>query len=108
MKQIVAFVRPSHAGRVVHALESAGLYHLSFCRIHEVVHPDGPIVRAQMGSDGSTEVRVEAYCEQDRVEHTVALIRELGRVGDLLAGAVFVHSVDEAWSIGSGHHTEQS
>ena len=108
MKQIVAFVRPSHAGRVVHALESAGLYHLSFCRIHKVVHPDGPIVRAQMGSDGSAEVRIEAYCEQDRVEHAVALIREFGRVGELPAGAVFVHSVDEALSIGSGHHTEQS
>ncbi len=92
----------------MHALESAGLYHLSFCRIHKVVHPDGPIVRAQMGSDGSAEVRIEAYCEQDRVEHAVALIREFGRVGELPAGAVFVHSVDEALSIGSGHHTEQS
>lgn len=101
MKLIVAFVRPSHAGRVVHALECAGLYQLSLGRVHGVVHPDELITRADMGSDGSAEVRLEAYCQDDRVEQTVALIRETGHIGDLPSGTVFVHPVEQAGVIGN-------
>lgn len=101
MKLIVAFVRPSDADRVVYALERAGLYQLSLCRVHGVVRPDGPILRADMGSDGTAEVRLEAYCDDNRVEQAVALIRETGHVGDLPSGAVFVHPVEQAGVIGN-------
>lgn len=96
MKLIVAFVHPSHAGPVVRALEQAGLYHLSLSRVHGLVQPDAPIVRADLGAEGELEVRLEAYCEDARVEKVVELIRENGRIGGLPSGAVFVHPVDHA------------
>lgn len=43
MKLIVAFVHPAQSGRVVRALETAGVYHLSLSRVHGVVQPDAPI-----------------------------------------------------------------
>lgn len=99
MKMIVAFVHASHAGSVVRALEQAGLYHLSLSRVHGIVQPDAPIVRADMGAEGELEVRLEAYCEDARFEQVVGLIREIGHVGGLPSGAVFVHPVDHAWSV---------
>lgn len=100
MKVIVAFVHPSRAPRVIHALERVGLYHLSFSRVHGVLSPSEPIVRAELASEGSTEVRLEAYCAEGLITQTAALIRETARVGDFPSGAVFVHPVDEAWNIG--------
>ncbi len=99
MKLIVAFVHSSHAGPVVRALEQAGLYHLSLSRVHGVVQPDTAIVRADMGSEGELEVRLEAYCEDAHLEQVVGLIREKGHVGGLPSGAVFVHPVDHAWPV---------
>ncbi len=100
MKLIVAFVRPAQAGRVVHGLEEAGVYHLSLSRVRGIVQPDTPIVRADMGGEGEPEVRLEAYCEGARVEPIVALIQDQGHVGDLPSGTVFVHPVDHAWVVG--------
>lgn len=100
MKLIVAFVHPAQAGRVVRSLEEAGVYHLSLSRVHGVVQPDAPIVRADMGAEGEPEVRLEAYCQDAQVEQVVGLIRDRGRVGDMPSGAVFVHPVDQAWCVG--------
>lgn len=100
MKLIVAFVHPGQSGRVVRALEKAGVYHLSLSRVHGVVQPDAPIVRADMGGEGEPEVRLEAYCEDARVEQVVGLIQDRGHVGDFPSGAVFVHPVDQAWRVG--------
>jgi nitrogen regulatory protein PII len=99
MKLIVAFIRPSHAEPVVRALEQAGLYHLSLSRVHGVVQPDAPVVRADMGAEGELEVRLEAYCEDARFEQAVELIRETGHIGSLPSGALFVHPVDHAWIV---------
>ena len=107
MKLIVAFVHPAHSGRVVRALEEAGVYHLSLSRVHGVVQPDGPIVRADMGGEGAPEVRLEVYCEEARVEQVVGLIRARGHVGDLPSGAVFVHPVDHAWGVGTASAGER-
>ena len=100
MKLVVAFVHPAQAGRVVRALEKAGVYHLSLSQVHGILKPDAPIVRADMGGEGEPEVRLEAYCEDGRVEHIVGLIRDRGHVGELPSGTVFVHPVDHAWGIG--------
>jgi len=100
MKLVVAFVHPAQAGGVVRALEQAGVYHLSLSRVHGIVQPDAPIVRADMGGEGEPEVRLEAYCEDVRIEHIVGLIRDRGHVGDLPSGTVFAHPVDHAWGIG--------
>ena len=100
MKLVVAYIHPIQAGRVVRALEEAGVYHLSHSRVHGVVQPDAPIVRADLGSEGESEIRLEAYCEEARVAHVVGLIRDRGHVGDLPSGAVFVHPVDQAWGVG--------
>lgn len=100
MKLIVAFVHPAQAGRVVRGLEEAGVYHLSLSRVHGIVQPDASIVRADMGGEGEPEVRLEAYCEEARVEQVVGLIRDRGHVGDFPSGAVFVHPVDQAWLVG--------
>ena len=107
MKLIVAFVHPSHAGPVVRALERAGLYHLSLSRVHGVVQPDAPIVRPDLGPEGEPEVRLEAYCEDARVEQVVGLIREKGHVGGLPSGTVFIHPVDHAWRVGQAVKGEQ-
>jgi len=100
MKLIVAFVHPDHAGRVVRALEKAGVYHLSLSRVHGIVQPDAPIVRADLGGEGAPEVRLETYCEEALVEQIVGLIQDRGHVGDLPSGAVFVHPVDRAMGVG--------
>ena len=105
MKLIVAFVHPSHADRVIQVLERAGLFQLSVAHVHGVVHPGGPIVRADMAPEGGSEVRLEAYCDEARVEQVVALIQQAARIGDLPSGAVFVHPVEQAWGI--GHTTGQ-
>ena len=99
MKLIVAFLHPLHAEPVVRALEQAGLYHLSLSRVHGLVQPDAPIVRADMSAEGELEVRLEAYCEDARSEQVVGLIREKGHVGGLPSGTVFVHPVDHAWPV---------
>lgn len=101
MKMVVAFVRPSQADRIVHVLDRAGLFQLSLSRVHGVVRPNAPVVRADMAPEGELEIRLEAYCENDRVEHVVAVIHEMGRVGDLASGAMFVHPVDRAWGVGN-------
>lgn len=100
MKLIVMFVRPLHAPRLVQALQQAGLYHLSLARVHGVVHPDEPIAQADMGPNGSQEVRIDAYCEDARVEAVVALACEAGHIGGLPSGALFVHPVEQARTIG--------
>lgn len=100
MKLVVAFVHPAQADPVVQALERAGVYHLSLSRVHGVVQPDAPIVRADMGSEGTAEVRLEVYCEEARVEQVVGLIRDRGHIGDLPSGAVFVQPVDRACGVG--------
>lgn len=100
MKLIVAFIHPSQADRVVQVLERAGLFQMSVARVHSVVHPGGPIVRADLAPEGSSEVRFEAYCEEPRVEHVVTLRKEAARIGDFPAGAVFVHPVEQAWGLG--------
>lgn len=100
MKQIVAFVHSSHANRIVRALETAGLYQLATSRVHGVVHPGEPIVRADLADEGGAEVRLEAYCDEDRLEMAVRLIREHGHIGDFPSGAVFVLPVEQAWDIG--------
>lgn len=100
MKMIVAFVRPSLADRIVRVIERAGLYHLSLCRVHGVVHPSETIVRADLAPEGEADVRLEAYCDDARVEQVVALIREAGRIGDLPGGAVFVVPVEQYAGIG--------
>lgn len=99
MKLIIAFLHPSHAGPVVRALEQAGLYHLSLSRVHGVVQPHAPIVRADLSAEGELEVRLEAYCEDARFEQVIGLIREKAHVSGLPSGAVFVHPVDHAWSV---------
>lgn len=101
MKMIVGFVRPSLAHRVVRVIERAGLYHLSVSRVHGVVHPNEAIVRADMAPEGEPDIRLEAYCEDGRVEEIVALIREVGRIGELPVGAVFVVPVDRHEAIGA-------
>lgn len=107
MKMIVAFVRPSLADRIVRVIERAGLYHLSLCRVHGVVRPNEAIVRADMAPEGEADVRLEAYCEDGRVEQIVALIQEAGRIGDLLTGAVFVAPVDQYTAIGQADGSHQ-
>lgn len=106
MKLIVAFVHASHANHVVQLLERAGLFLLAVSRVHGVVHPDEPIFRPELAAEGSPEVRVEAYCEDARVEEVVALIQETGRVGDFPSGAVFVHPVDQVAKIGPSRRLE--
>ena len=100
MKVIVAFVRPSLAARIVRVIEGAGLYHLSVSRVHCIVHPKEAIVRPDMSPEGEADVRLEAYCEDARAEQIVAVIREVGRIGDLPVGAVFVVPVERHESIG--------
>lgn len=100
MKMIVAFVQPSLSERIVRVIEGAGLFHLSICRVHGVVHPHKPIFRAELAPEGEAVVRLEAYCEDARVDRVMALICEVGRIGDLSAGAVFVMPVDQHQAIG--------
>ena len=106
MKMIVAFVRPSLADRNVRAIERAGLYHLSLSRVHGVVHPNEAIVRADLAPEGESDVRLEAYCEDARTEQIVALIHEVGRIGDLPVGAGFVVPVERHEAIGPSSPAE--
>lgn len=101
MKMIVAFVRPSLAERIVRVIERAGLYHLSLSGVRGIVHPNEAIIRADMAPEGEADVRLEAYCEDAPVEQIVAVIREVGRIGDFLVGAVLVVPVDRHEAIGS-------
>lgn len=96
MKLVVAFVHADHAHGVVQALERSGLFHVSFSRVLTVVQPDAPIFRPELASEGDWDVRLEAYCADDRVEQVMALIRERAHVGALPCGAVFVHPVEQA------------
>lgn len=107
MKMIVAFVRPSLADRIVRVIERAGLYHLSLCRVHGVVHPNEVIARADLAPEGEADVRLEAYCADGRAEQIVALIQEAGRIGDLPTGAVFVVPVDQYAAIGQADGSHQ-
>lgn len=104
MKRVVAFVHADRAQRVVQALERAELFHLSMSRVHAIVQPDTPIVRAQLASEGWPEVRLEAYRADQRVDSVVALIRERTQTGELPTGAVFVHPVE----LGSALHQSRS
>ena len=100
MKMIVAFVRPSLAERIVRVIERAGVYQLSLTQVQVIVNPNKAIVRAEMAPEGEVDTRLEAYCEDARVEQIVAAIREGGRIGDLPVGAVFVVPVDRYEAIG--------
>ncbi len=100
MKMIVAFVRPSLAERIVRVIELAGLYHLSLSGVRGIVHPNEAIVRADLAPDGEADVRLEAYCEDARVEQIMAVIREVGRIGDFPVGVVFVVPVDRHEALG--------
>lgn len=100
MKMIIAVVRPSLAERIVRVIERAGLYHLSLSGVRGIVHPNEAIVRADLAPEGEADVRLEAYCEDARVERIVAVIREVGRIGDLPVGAMFVAPVGQHESLG--------
>lgn len=101
MKLIVAFLHHQRAGHAVRALETLGLYHLSISSTTVLIQPDTRTWSAELAPHGEGEVRVDAYCPDDLVATTVALLREYGRIGDLPAGALFVHPVSEVGLIHS-------
>lgn len=101
MKLIVAFLHHQRAGHAARALGTLGLYHLSISSTTVLVQPDAPAWSAELTAHGEGEVRVDAYCPDDLVATAVALLREYGRIGDLPAGALFVHPVADAGLIHS-------
>jgi len=97
MKRITALLHAHRTSDVVRALEAAGESRLS------VVHASG-LLRAssvheqdysvELGERVTQEIQLDVFCEDDRVEALVELIRTTGRTGQATAGWVFVGSLD--------------
>lgn len=102
MKLIVAYVRASSADGLLRVIERAGLHQLSLARVHVVVRPPALSAGDDAAQENDSDVRLEAYCEDERADHVLALILEVGRIGPRPLGSVFVVPVERHAVIAPG------
>ncbi len=98
MKRITALLHAHRMGDIVHALEALGERRIS------IVHSTG-LLRAssareqdysvQLGERVTQEIQLDVFCEADRVEDIVALLRQHGRTGPHNSGWIFVSAVEQ-------------
>lgn len=99
MKQIKAFVNRKRVADLVHALEAGGFGRLSLFDVKGLLHAldkRDQEYSVALGEQIVSEVQMELFCEDDRVEAAVAIFRSVGRTGRADAGAVYVSPIDQA------------
>lgn len=103
MKLVKSFVHHVRAASVVEALADAGFRNLT---LHDVKGMLKPINDSEQdySRDASSlvisEARLSLVVEDQDVDAVVAIIRTVGRVGNTVAGYVYVSPVDQAFTIG--------
>lgn len=102
MKRITALLHAHRMSDIVHALEAAGERRIS------VVHAAGLLPASsareqqysvELGERVTQEIQLDVFCEDDRLDALLALIRRHGRTGRENSGWIFVGNVERGIAI---------
>jgi len=106
MKEIKAFIHHNRIADVFHALKSnnfcEGRCNISVSNVTGTLAGLGDKEQkysVELGESVITEVKLEVICEDEHVVKAVALIREIARTGQNLAGWIYIHNIDDALQI---------
>jgi nitrogen regulatory protein P-II 1 len=102
MKEVKAFIHHGRVVDVIHALEEAGFRYLSVSDVKGLLtalSAQEQIYSMELGERMTKQIKLEVFCDDDRVERAVQLIRLHGRTGQNVAGWVYQSTMDHAWPI---------
>lgn len=97
MKIVTAFVHRGRVSDIVHALEAAGFRYLTVIDVKGLLNAISAVEEyysIELGEKVTDEVKLELICEDDKAAHAVALIRQHGRTGQVIAGLAYVTPVE--------------
>jgi nitrogen regulatory protein P-II 1 len=102
MKRITTLLHAHRMGDIVHALEAAGEHRISVVQARGLLRASSSREQdysVELGDLVTQEIQLDVFCEDDRLDALVELIRGLGRTGQVNAGWIFVSSVDAGFPI---------
>lgn len=102
MKRITALLHPQRLAEVVHALEAAGERRLSVVQARGLLQTANNRTSdysVELGERVTQEFQLEVFCDDDKLEALVGVIRRLGRSGHQPSGWVFVSPVESGQAI---------
>jgi nitrogen regulatory protein PII len=105
MKELKAFVRVERADQIIHALERAGIKHMTITHVQAVgmsVDTSDVRISFELSSRYEKMIKLEIVCPADRVEEIMRIIKRDGHTGRPGDGIVYISSVDSALKIRSG------
>jgi nitrogen regulatory protein PII len=102
MKCIKAFVHRNRIGDVVHALEVDGFRQLSLFDVRgllRAINSREQEYSVELGGPVVSEVQLEIFCEDDRVQRAIEIVRALAKTGHRGSGWVYVVPIEAAQPI---------
>ncbi|MFY2764839.1 MULTISPECIES: P-II family nitrogen regulator [Arenimonas] len=98
MKRITALLHAHRMSDIVHALEAAGERRLSVVQARGLLRASSAREQdysVELGERVTQEIQLDVFCEDERVDAIIALIRQHGRTGQVNAGWIFTSSIDD-------------
>mgnify|MGYP005753815591 CR=1 FL=1 len=92
MKRITALLHAHRMSDIVHALEAAGERRLSVVQARGLLRASSAREQdysVELGERVTQEIQLDVFCEDERVDAIIALIRQHGRTGQVNAGWIF-------------------
>jgi len=102
MKEIKAFIHRNRVADVIHVLKDAGFRNLSVVDVKGMLNALDSKEReyaVELGEETITEVKLELFCEDERVAEAVGLIRKNSRTGQPNAGWIYLSDIVAALPI---------
>ena len=98
MKRITALRHAHRMSGIVHALEAAGERRISIVHAHGLLRASSAREQqfsVELGERMTQEIQLDVFCDDNRVEELVDLIRSHGRTGQANSGWIFVAPIDD-------------
>ena len=98
MKRITVLLHAHRMSDIVHALEAAGERRLSVVQARGLLQAASAREQdysVELGERVTQEIQLDVFCEDERVDTIIALIRQHGRTGQVNAGWIFTSAIDD-------------
>lgn len=102
MKRITALLHAHRMSDIVHALDAAGEKRISVIQARGLLRASSSREQdysVELGERVTQEIQLDVFCEAERVDEIVDLIRKNGRTGQSNAGWIFISAVDSGFPI---------
>jgi len=111
MKELKAYVRVERADPIIHALEGAGIEHMTITHVQAIgssVDKTDLRISFELSSRYEKMIKVEIVCQADRAEEIMSIIQREGHTGRPGDGIVYISSVDTALKIRTGERDREA